>query len=145
MSKKRLALHGKPGFADVETDATVGAVVGRNVWNPDGTLYVPAVPASSSSLPATVWKLVAEIPAAVAALATLAAGRFIARGSAGAAEAKVISDTGLALVAAASPAAARAVLNASLPDYPNDAAAAAGGIAVGQSYRNGSVQMVRVS
>ena len=32
-----------------------------------------------------------------------------------------------------------------LPNYANDAAAAAGGVAVGAMYRNGSVLMVRVS
>lgn len=34
---------------------------------------------------------------------------------------------------------------ASLPNYANDTAAAAGGVAVGGLYRNGSVLMVRVS
>jgi hypothetical protein len=34
---------------------------------------------------------------------------------------------------------------ASLGDFANDAAAAAGGVAVGALYRNGSVVMVRVS
>ena len=32
-----------------------------------------------------------------------------------------------------------------LPNYANDAAAAAGGVAIGAMYRNGSVLMVRVS
>ena len=32
-----------------------------------------------------------------------------------------------------------------LPDYANDAAAAAGGLKVGDLYRNGSALMVRVS
>lgn len=34
---------------------------------------------------------------------------------------------------------------ASLPNYANDAAAATGGVAVGELYRNGSVVMVRVT
>ena len=34
---------------------------------------------------------------------------------------------------------------ANLPDYANDAAAAAGGVAVGELYRNGSQVMCRVS
>lgn len=37
------------------------------------------------------------------------------------------------------------ILNLSLQNYINDAAAAAGGIAIGQFYRNGSVVMVRIS
>ena len=36
-------------------------------------------------------------------------------------------------------------MNLTLSDYADDAAAAAGGIAVGQLYRNGSVVMIRVS
>lgn len=34
---------------------------------------------------------------------------------------------------------------ASLPNYANDAAAAAGGVEIGELYRNGSVVMVRVT
>lgn len=34
---------------------------------------------------------------------------------------------------------------ASLPDYANDAAAATGGVSVGELYRNGSAVCVRVS
>jgi hypothetical protein len=34
---------------------------------------------------------------------------------------------------------------ASSPSYASDAAAAAGGVAVGQPYRNGSIMMTRIS
>lgn len=41
--------------------------------------------------------------------------------------------------------ATKVIFNSGFPNYANDAAAAAGGVAVGQLYRNGSVVMIRVS
>ena len=45
---------------------------------------------------------------------------------------------------AATKAAARKALMSGLENYANDAAASAGGVAVGELYRNGSIVMVRV-
>lgn len=54
--KARVPKHGNPtGYVVVETDATVGARIGRDLFNADGTLFDPATlaPAASAADPAT--------------------------------------------------------------------------------------------
>lgn len=71
MSLHKVPLFQQPrGHVQVEQGATEGATVGVNVWNADGTLFVPAV-ASTSSNPVvskTLWELVLKIPPNVTAL-----------------------------------------------------------------------------
>lgn len=68
------------GNVQVEQGATKGATVGTNVWNADGTLFVPAA-ASTPTDPVvskTLWELVLKVPPNVRALenATGATGLF---------------------------------------------------------------------
>lgn len=56
---------------DIEAGATKGATVGVNVWNQDGTLFVPA--SGGTPTPGggyvTYWRFILEIPANIVALA----------------------------------------------------------------------------
>ena len=54
---------------DITPGATVGATIGRNVFNADGTLYVPPSPGGTSQLSITSWELILNIPPNVTALA----------------------------------------------------------------------------
>jgi len=54
---------------DITPGATVGATIGRNVFNADGTLYVPPSSGGSSQLSITSWELILNIPPNVTALA----------------------------------------------------------------------------
>lgn len=71
----RIAIKGDPlGHTTVEAGATVGAVLGVNLWKPDGTLVqlddlAPAEPPDDDGLLITYWQLIQEIPVNVAALA----------------------------------------------------------------------------
>lgn len=71
MKKVRVPLYGSPQKSvTVNADATDGATVGVNLWNRDGTLFIPAAAGDGGSEVArTVWRLVLEIPANVKALA----------------------------------------------------------------------------
>lgn len=71
MKKVRVPLYGSPQKSvTVNADATDGATVGVNLWNRDGTLFIPAAAGDGGSEVArTVWRLVLEIPANVNALA----------------------------------------------------------------------------
>ena len=84
MSRVRVPLHGKAGgFATVDPAATVGAIVGTNLYWPDGTVVVEAdfIPAAATdpngSVSRTMWSLVLEIPANVQAVAALATDGFV--------------------------------------------------------------------
>lgn len=57
---------------DITPGATVGATIGRNVFNADGTLYVPPSSGGSSQLSITSWELILNIPPNVTALANTA-------------------------------------------------------------------------
>ena len=57
---------------DITPGATVGATIGRNVFNADGTLYVPQSSGGSSQLSITSWELILNIPPNVTALANTA-------------------------------------------------------------------------
>lgn len=57
---------------DITPGATVGATIGKNVFNADGTLFVPAAGGGGSQLSITSWELILSIPPNVAALASTA-------------------------------------------------------------------------
>lgn len=70
-------------YVTVDTEATKGATIGRDVFNADGSLFIPA---SASEPPDTVavtlWRLVLEIPPNVKALElATGAGLFAVTGS----------------------------------------------------------------
>src|SRR5687768_10094344 len=72
MSRVRVQLYGKQGSAAVDTEATNGARIGLNVWNADGTLYVPAeASAPAAAVSRTMWELVLKIPANITGLAAV--------------------------------------------------------------------------
>lgn len=76
MSLFRVPLWNQPGkFATVENGATKGAVIGRDVLNADGTLFVPAEPAAAASR--VLWNGIVDVPPNVAALATLSGAGFL--------------------------------------------------------------------
>ncbi len=87
MAKRRVPLHGKPqGYVVVDDEATKGATVGTNLYNADGSLYVPpttAAPSGGTSIAATLWSLVQNIPANIRALAALTTSGFVRRASDG--------------------------------------------------------------
>lgn len=54
---------------DITPGATVGAIVGVNLRNPDGTLYVPPASGGGQPVGVTSWDLILNIPPNVSALA----------------------------------------------------------------------------
>lgn len=91
----RVPLHGRQGFVTVNPKATEGARIGTNVWNADGSLYVPATPvAAEAGGPAvTLWSLVQDIPANVEGVAAMAGTGFVRKsGSSFSASAIVNAD-----------------------------------------------------
>lgn len=84
MAKQRLPLWNNPQkFATVETDATIGAVVGQNLFFADGTLVTEADFTPDTSGDARViWKYILEIPPNVSALETaVGTGLFAVTGT----------------------------------------------------------------
>lgn len=77
MAKIRVPQHGKPqGFHTLESDATKGAMVGRDLWWPDGSLVTyeqltagTGGGATGDEFPVTYWRLLMEVPVNVTALA----------------------------------------------------------------------------
>lgn len=93
MPKVRVPLHQNPrSFATVDTEATDGAQLGKNLYGPDGKLLTAAqvinptgaASGGSPSVGATVWKLIREIPANIQALAAMGGVGFPTRDGAGA-------------------------------------------------------------
>lgn len=54
---------------DITPGATVGATIGTNVYNADGTLFVPSTGGGGQTVAVTSWELILNIPPNVAALA----------------------------------------------------------------------------
>lgn len=73
MAKQRVPQFGSVGkYVAVETDATVGAVLGVNLRNPDGSLVTPtqfgaSPPAAGQTV--VYWRTIQEVPLNVSALA----------------------------------------------------------------------------
>lgn len=75
MSRVRVPIYNTPAKSAVlDTAATIGATIGANVWNPDGSLFAPAAaatPAAGNEVAVTVWRRVMEIPPNIVSLAAL--------------------------------------------------------------------------
>lgn len=89
MAKKRVPIYGLPRqFADVETEATKGATLGRDLYGPDGKLLTPEqvinspAPSGNNSV-RTLWRFIQEIPGNIKALAALEGSGLLVRGEAG--------------------------------------------------------------
>lgn len=71
---------GQPEVIYIDQDATKGATVGVDVYNPDGTLWVPPVPASPSGpVGSTTWSLILEKPPNIVQVAGLATSGLVVR------------------------------------------------------------------
>lgn len=88
MPKVRVPLHQNPrNFATVDTEATNGAQVGKNLYGPDGQLLTAAQvinqgggsSGGSPSVGATVWKLIREVPTNIQKLAALLGKGLVTR------------------------------------------------------------------
>jgi len=110
VSKIRVPIFGRlSNYAAIDANATVGATIGSNLFNADGTLFDPATIASqivqqnligSGSAPIgqsiVMWELVQNIPANVSQAAALAGDGFIRRDEDGAWSASAIVNADLA-------------------------------------------------
>ncbi len=76
---------------DITPGATVGATIGRNVFNADGTLYVPPSSGGSSQLSITSWELILNIPPNVTALANTATTGLYAITASGASATRAVA------------------------------------------------------
>ena len=86
MTKYRVQLWGKPGHSvNVEADATKGAVLGVNLYWPDGRLVTPAdfagdpADPDTGQFPITYWKLIQEVPENIRQLAALTGSGYAYR------------------------------------------------------------------
>ncbi len=97
MSTRRVPLWQQPrSFTTVEDGATRGAVIGRNVWNDDGSLFEPAAaatPAQGNDVAVTLWRLVREIPLNVKALELSEGAGLFAVTGAGTGAFRTLADT----------------------------------------------------
>ena len=67
---------------DITPGATIGATIGKDVFNADGTLFVPTQSGGTSQLSITSWELILNIPANVTALAnTATTGLYVITGA----------------------------------------------------------------
>lgn len=69
---------------DITPGATIGATIGKDVFNADGTLFVPTQSGGTSQLSITSWELILNIPPNVTALANTATTGLYAITAAGA-------------------------------------------------------------
>lgn len=172
----RVPQWGKPqGFINVEPGATVGAKIGTNVMNADGSLFDPqayvvqaieAQTAGQGQSPeaggVVMWGSLQNVPANVKAAALVAGDGFLRRAGAtwtaspivnadltGANTAGLAEGSNLYFTNARADARIAAwKADPSLDPLTNavdDTAAAGAGVAVGELYRNGSVVMIRVA
>lgn len=99
MSRVNVPLWQSAGKVTVETAATLGATIGTDVVNADGSLFVPVtlldLQALIPEVSVTVWSLIQEIPANVSALAAAAGtGLFAVTGTGAGAFRSVVADAG---------------------------------------------------
>lgn len=82
-TRARVQAYGRQGYVTVTPEATYGATIGTNVFNADGSLFVPAAAATpAADVAVTIWRLVLEIPANVVALENATgAGLFAVTGA----------------------------------------------------------------
>ena len=75
MARTKIPRWGTNGFVEMESAATIGATIGRDLFWPDGSqvteaqLRAAATPPTQTDFPVTYWRLVEEIPPNVVALA----------------------------------------------------------------------------
>lgn len=81
----------------IDADATQGATIGANVYNPDGSLFVPAAtPAPGQTYPVTVWQRIMYVPPNVVALEkAVGAGLFAVTGPATGAFREITAGDGI--------------------------------------------------
>ena len=85
---------------DITPGATVGATIGRNVFNADGTLFVPSTGGGGDPVSVTSWELILNIPPNVTALAnTITTGLYVVTGSGTSATRAITSVAGETTVA----------------------------------------------
>jgi len=172
--KARVPKHGNPtGYVVVETDATVGATIGTNLFNADGTLFdlgtftvqvaerqSAGVGTPPSGETVIAWNAVQNVPTNLKALVLVSDDGFLRKAGVTWTASAIVNDDlagatteGLAEAvnlyftntrADARIAAWLATL-AALPNAVDDTAAAGAGVAVGGLYRNGSVLMIRIT
>ena len=172
--KARVPKHGNPtGYVVVETEATVGATIGTNLFNADGTKFdlgtftqqvaerqSAGVGTPPSGETVITWSAVQSVPANLKAIvlvtddgflrksgATWTASPIVNTDLAGATTAGLAEATNLYFTDGRADARITAWLAtlASLPNAVDDTAAAGAGVAVGGLYRNGSVLMIRIT
>ncbi|WP_102945322.1 hypothetical protein [Stenotrophomonas sp. VV52] len=88
MAGKKIQLKDQLGrVIHLNSDATDGATLGKNLYGADGKLLtadqIINPPASNQSASATVWKLIREVPANIQKLAKLATNGFAVRQASG--------------------------------------------------------------
>lgn len=100
MTKRRVPIFQQPrSSVVVEDGATAGAMVGRNLVWPDGTVVRvedlrPAVPPEEGDPAVVYWRVIQEVPAHVQALAaTGTTGLYVITGSGTSATREITSDT----------------------------------------------------
>lgn len=173
MSKVRVPIFGRlSNYVAIEANATVGATIGRDLFNADGTLFdldafalqVSAQQSSGTGAPTEgqtliSWSAIQNIPANITQAKNLTSDGFLRRNEAGAWSASAIVNADLAdantdglaegatnlYFTNARVDARNDAVHAALVNAVDDAAAATAGVAVGKLYRNGSVLMIRVT
>ena len=86
-------LGGTRKVIDIDPSATRGATVGVNVWNQDGTLFVPAAGGGGSGVSVAAWELILNIPPNVTALANTSTTGLYAITGAGTSATRTIQGT----------------------------------------------------
>ena len=91
MAKRRVLEHGmqRRGFVTIDDEATKGAVLGKNLYNADGTLFDAGevitqairtnTTTTTTSIVSSIWRLILEIPANIISLAALTGIGFATR------------------------------------------------------------------
>ena len=83
--------HQRRGFFRIDDEATKGGTIGENIYNEDGSLFVPEEivteiieenTPSNPGIASTLWRLILEIPANIVSLAALTGIGFSTRISA---------------------------------------------------------------
>lgn len=78
---------------DITPGATIGATIGTNVYNADGTLFVPSTVGGSQPVAVTSWELILNIPPNVAALAAFSGTGLYAITGPGTSVGRVVAGT----------------------------------------------------
>jgi len=92
MARTKIQRWNANGFVEMESAATIGATIGRDLFWPDGSqvteaqLRAAGTPPTQSDFPVTYWRLVEEIPPNVVALAqTATTGLYVVTADGGSA------------------------------------------------------------